>query len=166
MGQRLPQSAFHGTILSAKKKQKVKPPCQGTRQVKNKGVEPRGACGNSGHRLFSRAKLDGETVTQPQTMEAAMFPGQICGIESQNQIPSATAIKARRIASEDRNDGSGDREKERPARAMSARNCVLAEAPSHWFCPSAHFSRRPRHAERMKNQGISRRHCGGIHHQA
>src|SRR5450631_63716 len=37
MGQRLPQSAFHGTILSAKKKQKVKPPCQGTRQVKSKG---------------------------------------------------------------------------------------------------------------------------------
>jgi hypothetical protein len=61
---------------------------------------------------------------------------------------------------------SEDRDGGRPARAMSARNYVLAEAPSHWFCPSAHFSRRPRHAERMKNQGISRRHCGGIHHQA
>jgi hypothetical protein len=46
-----------------------------------------------------------------------MFPGQICGIESQNQIASPTAVKARRIASEDRNDGSEDREEERPVRA-------------------------------------------------
>jgi hypothetical protein len=49
-------------------------------------------------------------------MEAAMVPGQICGIEAQNQITSATAVKARRIASKDRNDGSGDREEERTVR--------------------------------------------------